>query len=273
MAPKDPEDLLWELSRLGEVDTEEPLDDEALRAWREGRMSEEEAAALEKRLADSPASRARLRELAGLAGGGLSPELRERVLARFGERERQNVVDFQRPEPRKPLRWRSRWLPAAALAASVLVAVLVFRTPDPLPPGLAYDLTAQGLALERSGAPGAPSGTVEAYPDTSVRLDVTPQGAAEGDVEVGLYRRRGGRLERLEPGAEISVERARGAFRVQGRAGALVGGEPGLRELFIVVARTGDLPDGLEPGDGPRHEPAGERRRLIYIQPIRILAR
>lgn len=268
MEPHDPEDLLWELSRLAEAprDPAGMPPDDLLRAFREGRLSEAETERVAALLARSPAARSRLRELAGLAAAGAPPAgLRERILAGFGTRE-------VRPRPRR----LSRWLPAvAALAAGLLIAVWTLRSPAGLPSRLAYDVTVRGLASERSTGPREePAAGIRAYPDTPVRLEVSPRGAAEAEVDFGLYRVLEGRLERIVPGPALGVESERGAVRFRGLARDLVGSRPGARVLYLVAAREGDLPEGrlLEPEEDPRRVLAGEGgRRLVYPQTLRIL--
>ena len=269
MKPEEPDEQLWEMARLDDPDGAEEgggLSDGTLRAWREGRLPEAETEDVEARLSRSPSARARLRELAGLetgAPGPLRAELRQRVLAGFGK-----------PERRRP----QRWIPmaaAAALAASLIFAVIFLRAPSGLPPGLAYDVSARGLAAERSTAPDPAdiTGPVQAYPDTPVWLEVSPQGAAEEDVEFGLYRVREGRLERIETGPSLTVETNRGAARFQALAEDLVGPRPGIRDVYVVVSREGDLPAGgsLRPGEDPRLRLAGEDgQRLVYTQSIQI---
>jgi len=224
----DPEELLWELSRLNEEGEAGPsVSGEELEAWRAGRLSEADAERVEARLAADPAARTRLAELAEIRPPAPPAAVRDRVLARFaGEAPRRRVL---------------RWLPAAALAAALLAAIGISLVgPSRLPGGLEYDVTAQGLARERSAdRPGA----FEAYPETRVRIAVEPRGEAEAGVEIGLYREKDDRLERVP----VRVEMDRGAAVLTGTASALVGTAPGPHDLWIVVARPGDLPSAGDP--------------------------
>lgn len=259
MTPTEPDDLLWEISRRDEPAGSPPPPDEALAAYREGRVTDEEGERIEAQLADSPAARTRLAELAGVTAPAPPPAVRERVLARFPGRA-----------PRHPVR---RWLAAAALAASLLLAVgySVLHRPG-LPAGLEYQVTASGIARERSAGPAA--GPVEAYPETRVRLVIEPQGEALAEVDFGIYRERGPSLERLTPGGPLTLEIRRGAAVLTGPASSLVGDRPGTYDLYLVVARPGDLPaeHGLEPGADREAVLEDGGRRRAYSVRLHLLA-
>lgn len=259
MNPTEPDDLLWEISRRDEPAGGPPPPDEVLAAYREERLSEEETERIEALLAASPAARARLAELAGVAAPAPPAAVRARVLARFPGRPAKN-----------PAR---RWLPAAALAASLILAIgySVLNTPS-LPTGLAYEVTAGGIARDRSTE--RPTGIVEAFPDTRVRLAVEPRGDALADVAFGIYLERGDRLERLATGGRIALETRRGAAVLTAPASALVGERPGTYGLYLVVARPGDLPDGYDLKPGVDREAILEDggRRLAYPVRLTLLA-
>lgn len=256
---RDDEELLWELSRREEGEAPaDPLDDAALAAWREGRLPEEEARSLETRLAADPAARARLLELAGLAASPPPAGIRARVLAATGGR----------PPARRVVR---RWAAAAALAAAALVATVGLRlfVPPRLPEDLRYEVTAHGLAERR--APGAAATRLAAYPQTRVRVVVEPKGVSEAEVEFGLYRAAGGSLERLPAGEDVRLTARRGAAELSGAAAALAGGPPpGVYDLYLVVARPGDLPRRvrLDAGDDPLARLARGGRRRVH--PLRL---
>jgi hypothetical protein len=260
MNPTEPEDLLWEISRRDEPAEGPPPPDEALQAYREGRLPEEEALRMEALLAASPAARARLAELAGVAAPAPPAAVRSRVLARFPGRP-----------SRSPVR---RWLPAAALAASLVLAIgySVWNTPS-LPAGLSYEVTAAGIARDRSA--GKTAEALEAFPGTRVRLVVEPRGEALADVGFGVYRERGRRLERLATsGGGLSLEVRRGAAVLTAPASALVGDRPGTYDLYLVVARPGDLPAGYDVTTETDREALLEDdgRRLAYPVRLTLLA-
>jgi len=272
------DELLWELSRLsgsparrGEsqgASRDLDLDEETLRAWRDGRLQEAEAEAVEARLASSSEARARLAALAAVEPEAPPPALRHRVLERFGTRPSQGLV-----------RW---WKPVVGLAASLLVAVgigylLLGRGPSPLPAELAFDLAASGLAEHRGEAPPVAGGAIQAYAETRVRLEVTPRAAGAAGLDFGLYRVRGGHLERLAPpgavDARVELRVERGAATLSAQAVELVGPEPGRSTLYVVVARQGDLPPPVVEvsGEEPEALLAAAGRRLVYSQSITLL--
>jgi hypothetical protein len=142
-------------------------------------------------------------------------------------------------------------------------------TTSPLPAGLAFDVTASGLAAVR-GPSSRADGEVEAYPNTRVRLAVTPRGAAVSGLELGLYRLHGERLERIEA-ADFREER--GAATLSAAAADLVGREPGRHTLYVVVARRRDVPPTETDATGrdPELLLAATGRRLVYPFTIDLL--
>lgn len=270
------DELLWELSRLEDSSTtrgESPgsgrsLDEETLRAWRDGCLEQAEAEAVEAALAGSQEARERLMALADLEPEALPPALRDRVLDRFATRPRSGS-----------LRW---WKPVVGLAATLIVAIgvgylLSGRAPAPLPAGLAFDVVASGLAESRGETAPAVDSVVVAYPGTRVRLELTPRSVAVAGLDFGLFRVRAGKLERLAPSgavdARVDLQVERGVATLSGRASELVGSEPGHRTLYVVVARQGDLPPPVSDVSGK--EPvaflAADGRRLVYSQSITLL--
>jgi len=270
--PEELEELLWQTaSAAGDDpgDGGEALRDDLLRAYREGDLPPRERRRVEERLAASAAARARLAELGGVSA--VAPEaVRRRVLAaRPGA-----AGGGRRWRPAADLRF------AAALAAGLAVAAVALwlaRAPGPAPPipEDAYEVTVQGLAGFRS-APGpgngAPGGPVEALPETRVTLRVEPRGAPDPAVELALYRRLGERLLRVPEAAPVEVVEGRGAAAFSAPAAALVGPEPGLRTVFVVAGRRGELPAELaleRAGDGEAASllAAGGTR---FVRPVRL---
>ncbi|MEM7585778.1 MAG: hypothetical protein AAF560_20480 [Acidobacteriota bacterium] len=243
MTRPDPEEILWKLSAVDRDREDAPLpSDTTLIAYREGRLDETESRRVEALLGHSAEARDRLIELAGEPLPGPSPALRERLLP---------------PEPRRasgPSFVRSfsssfsrRWAAPLAMAAGLVLAVGLYlaqpRTPSELP---RYDVTVEMLSTVRSAEPAEPDGpdvVYRAYPDTSVRIVMEPSEHGAADVELGLYVRRDRQLERLSPGAGLSVTTHRGTAVFEAPASRLVGTVPGSYELFAVAASR--LPETL----------------------------
>jgi hypothetical protein len=139
-----------------------------------------------------------------------------------------------------------------------------------LPPDLSYRVTISGMAQERSARSAASE--AEVYPQTRVRIAAEPLGAAIADLEFGLYRRAEHGLVRVGPGEGLAVEVYRGAAVFTGRAGDLVGERPGTHELYVVVARPGQLPPHLrfEAADDPITRLAAVCRCLVYRRILKL---
>ncbi len=255
------EDIIWELSREAEPATSEPADPQELDDYRAGRLDDEAARLMASRLGRDPEARRRLIERSALATAEPPPAVRARVLEAF-------EASRQRTPPR---RW-APWLGSVAVAASLLLAVtFAVRAPRELPAELAYQVEVSGLQALRQDDPAAdPTAAVRAYPETLVEISAIPEEFAEGDLEAALYRQRQGRLERIR---DLEAQADRGSIRWRARADRLVGPEPGVHNLFLVIARRGDLPSGgaLEPGETPENALSAARRRLVYRQTILLL--
>lgn len=269
MSEKDWDWLLHELGQLEERGAGHLLPDEMLSAYRAGRLGEDEMRVLEDRLGRDREGRRKLAQLAGVLERQPSPKVRERVLSAFEEAARRQPPATRRVSPAP---WfRHRWAASVALAASLLLAVfLVINGPEPLPASLDYQVEAYGLAQERSQPAAEP--VIEALPETTVRLVVTPREVAEQDVEFGLYRLDGDQLLRVIPGARLQLDVRRGSAVFEGRAGDLVGVEPGEHRVYIAVARPGELPQAqrLEVGQKPLEALADNGLRLAYVQRIHL---
>jgi hypothetical protein len=103
-------------------------------------------------------------------------------------------------------------------------------------------------------------------------LVVTPRELAEQDVEFGLYRLDGDQLLRLPLGPQLRLEVRRGSAVFEGRAGDLVGIEPGEHRVYVAVARPGELPERqrLEVGQKPLEALSDNGLRLAYSQRIHL---
>jgi hypothetical protein len=253
MPNNDHEKLLWQLADIIEDSDQPPATDEVLATYRQGELSKEESRRLERHLACSRSARARLVELARAELDAPPPALREQVLRRASKAR---------------ARWRwSRWSIPAAIAAVLLlsVSVLINRSgPTALPENLAYDVVATGLADARDAA--AASASVNAYPQTEIRVTITPRDVAVANVEIALYQERGAWLQRAHPGSQVQLQEQRGVAIMTSRAADLVGSTPGTYHLWVVAAVAGDLPDRfqLAAGESARQVLRDGSRRRAY---------
>lgn len=246
------------LRALADLETDDSVAapaDERLLAYREGRASEEEARELERELAHSASGRRRLLELAGIDRSLPLRRVRKAVLAAS--------------EPQRPRQRLTPWLGAAALAASVVLAVLLFFPRHPsLPAGLAYDVGVRGLAETRSEEEA--HAETKVYADTPLRILVRPRGESPSGVSFALYRQENGALRRVRQPAEVQEKNDRGSVTFVGTAGIVLATRaPGVYPLFV-VAYTQEPPSGrvrLEPGQDPVAA-LRDSGRLIY--PVRI---
>ncbi|MCH9650407.1 MAG: hypothetical protein K0U98_19395 [Deltaproteobacteria bacterium] len=264
MSPLDVERLLWELTaNEGVRHDAEPTripDDDTLRAFRDDELNEDRTKEVETSLAASQQARERLAVLAGVPLSTPDPAIREAIL------------DQSFPLPRtEPAR---RWWPAVAgLAAAAMVAAVVsfplLKTPA-LPEQVGYEVSMTGLATERSTTEARE--LVQALPETRVRISVEPTGMSIDGLEIGLYRQSKLRLHRLIPDSHLRLETHRGAGLFEAAAADLVGAEPGIHSLYVVVAQRRDLPSEvvLHPGDDPLEALEQGSRRRAYVRQIKV---
>lgn len=246
------ERALRELSRL-EADDERPAPgDERLRAYREGTLSEEETRELERELAHSAAGRRRLLELAGIDHSLPLRRVRRAVLGAIGPRRR-----------------TAPWLAAAALAASLVLAVLIFFPRHPaLPAGLAYDVGAHGLAEARSE--GEVRSEARAYPDTPLRIQAVPRGESPAGISFALYRREDGVLRRVREPEEVRVETDRGSVVFTGKAGMVLATRaPGVYPLYV-IATTHETPPALVRLEAGQDPAAALRNSGRLVYPVKV---
>ncbi len=257
MRPEDRESLLWALSEIADRTPRDdveagdsPLPDSTLRAYREGRLSDDEIRRVERRLVADPACRRRLEELAGASPDAPLLDVRRRLLEDFGE-----------PAPRRGPRRSTFWRLGLAAAAMIALASgwLILRPRTAALPE--YEVRIAALAERRDAAA---TGTVaEAYADSTVTIDATVAGTAVEGVEIGVYRASGGRLERVAE-RELSRLDRYGAVRIEAPAAVLVGDQPGVHEIFVVIAWRGALPasPALQPGSDPAEALAAGGRQV-----------
>lgn len=251
------------LRALADQDAEDSLPapgDERLLAWREGRLSPEETRELEEILGRSAAGRRRLLELSGITDIDRSLPLR---------RVRKAVLDqVGRPARR---RIAPRYAAALAVAATIVLALAgILSRHRALPEGLAYDVSARGLAEARSIE--EVQDEVRAYPDTTVRILVRPQGDSPAGVSFALFRREGGILRRVREPDEVHLETERGSAAFSGTAATVLATRvPGAYPLFAVVTRE-TLPSfiKLKPGQAPETA-LKDSGRLVYAVKVILL--
>jgi hypothetical protein len=252
------------LRALADQDADDNLPapgDERLLAWREGRLPPEETRELEEILGRSAAGRRRLLDLSDVTGVDRSLPLR---------RVRKAVLD----QAGRPVRRRvaPRYVAAMAIAATIVLALAgILSRHRALPEGLAYDVSARGLAEVRSVEEAA--GEVRAYPDTTVRIFVRPQGDSPAGVSFALFRREGGTdgiLRRVRQPDEARLEIERGSAAFSGIAARVLATRvPGEYSLFAVVTRE-TLPSSIELKPGQAPETAlKDSGRLVY--PVKVI--
>ena len=272
MTSKGTENLLWELAGNdgkggspadgGRTPEEEGLlSDERLESYRSGKLDEAEARRVEEALSISPTGRQRLAELAEVQLEAPPETVRRHVL----EAAPRGAAATPRQSQR---RW---WLgaAAAALAMALLIPTLLDRS---LPEELIFDVTAAGRPPARSmtlSEEGIPS-----LATTRVTIVVEPRGAGQSGLEFGLYRLEGPHLRRLDLDPEVRRETGRGTAQFSALARDLAGSVPGDYEVFVAVAREGDLPEELSVS---REEEAAEKlaaegRRRVYRKVVHLLA-
>jgi hypothetical protein len=254
------------LRALADQDADDSLPapgDERLRAWREGRLPPEEAREMEETLGRSAAGRRRLLELSNIADiAGIDRSLPLR-------RVRKAVLD----QADRPVRRRiaPRYVAAMAIAATIVLALAgILSRHRALPEGLAYDVSARGLAEVRS-VEEAP-GEVQAYPDTTLRIFVRPQGDSPAGLSFALFRLEGGggTLRRVRQPDEVRLESERGSAALSGIASRVLATRvPGAYPLFVVVTRE-MLPSSIELKPGQAPEAALKASgRLVY--PVKVI--
>ncbi len=273
MRPEDRESLLWALSEIAvsrdhtavpsdSTLDDSTLDDSTLRAYREGRLSEDDSRRLERRLVADPASRRRLEKLAGQVPASAPPGIRRRVLESIGG---------PRARPRQ-VRRRLRWRLGLAAAAVLVIAVgwLTLRSRQVLPP--AYEVRIAALTERRDQ--GVAATVAEAYADSTVEITATVAERAVLGVEVGIYRVAGRRLERVGDSDRVRRRKRPGAVLIEAPAAELVGEEPGEHEIFVVIAWRGRLPAAVafQPGADPAAVLAAGGRRQVHRLTLRLLA-
>ena len=251
------------LRALADLETDGDIEapaDERLQAYREGRLNAEEIRELEELLARSGAGRRRLLELAGVDRSLPLKRVRRAVLGGLSQ------------QPRKPL-WRSGWVSAAAVAATVVLALLaLLPRPGALPGGLAFDVSARGLAEVR-GAEAMPS-EVRVHPATPVRIFLRPRGESPAGLSFALFRQQGGALRRVRQPEEVRLTDDRGSATFTGTAATVLATRaPGVYPLYAVVSSLSiekELPArvDLTPGEDPARalRAAG---RLVY--PLKVI--
>lgn len=231
MAKYEVEALLRALAvHTAQEDQPETVEPAVLDAYRRGEFDAGAAAALEIRLASSQTAR---RALVARGSESVRPpaHVRAAVLASI-----------------RPARNRTWWsLAAAAIFVLTLLGVQVLhRGRASLPP---FEISALDPSAVR-GAPGADftaNNTVSLPADDPLLLLVRPTWDSVPGTELGLYRRLGTVIERVDerPWVVREAPEDAGRFLVDSAA-MLVGDRPGSRTIWVVAAWRGELPERLE---------------------------
>lgn len=228
-------------------------DDERLLAYREGRLPPEEAREMELLLARSDAGRRRLLELAGIDRSLPLRRVRKAVL---GQERRRTTA----------------WMSIAAIAAALVLALAAILSQSrALPEGLTYEVSARGLAEVRSA--DEVSGELRAYPATTLRILLRPQGEVSDGISFALYRREGAALKRVREPEEVKLASERGSATFSGTAARVLATDaPGVYTLFALVSAEEDFPSTveIEPGEDPAGSLQGSGR-LAYPVTVNLL--
>ena len=231
-----------------------PETDRLLDAFRQGSLSPGDRQDLLTRLRREPALRRCLAARAGVAP--VPPAaIRDRVLAKIA--------------PKKKFLHRGRWL-AAAAALVVALGLALLSPPSDLPPEVSYSVEIRGIAAVRE--PSGNPGPAEAFSNTVIRMIVRPAQEHDQEVVFAVYRAQEGSLARV-PETDIEVARHGGAATLSAEAGNLIAGGPGTHTLYLVVARSDDLPPeiAMRSGDDLRDRLTDGGRRRAYPVSIRLL--
>lgn len=168
-------------------------------------------------------------------------------------------------------RFAGRVSAAAALAASiVLVLLTLFPLQRELPAGLAYDMSARGLAEVRSPeeAPGQVGAGLRAYPGTPLRILVRPRGDSPAGLSFALFRREGGALRRVREAEEVRLASDRGSAAFEGAAGSVLAARaPGVYPLYVARSPAWTPACRAAPAAGGRE--ARRRATCSSIYPTR----
>ncbi len=266
--------LLWNLSRQDDErilasaeDLGIDIEDEILAAYRDGSLPERQAQSVERALASSTQARRTLANIVGLDHTELPEGTRDRVLSAIETgtqaamtEEAAKVIPFS-------TRVRQFAVPLAIAAALLLAVVLVPRGNTGMPQGVHYDVRATGLAQVR-GEEVVATTSLEAEPETLLRLEALPEGMVTRDLDFGLYTLEGNSLVRSSARAAVD----RGAARFEVIAADLIGSEPGTRRLWVAVAREGKLPQALDAEGAEAAELLADNgQRLVYPVDVTIV--
>ncbi|MEM9385445.1 MAG: hypothetical protein AAGA68_10320 [Pseudomonadota bacterium] len=259
-----PNTLLWQLTRRVRRQRAEarPLDDATLIAFREGALSSADQTQVERWLADNPAARARLAALSGVVADPAPTTVRERLLSADPAPPATPAAQPQASAT------RGRWaLAAAALGIAVLLPFLARQGAiEPWVGDSAFDVSVEALASTRAAdRQTADAATpISAHADTQVTITVQAQGGAREGLEYAVFRRdEGGRLAPINRGVEITPYR--GAATLSAPARNLVGEQPGVRTLWVVIAEAGAMPSAARAA-APEEHLNGPRSRAYRLQ-------
>lgn len=204
-----------------------------------GRLSPEQGAALRAEAEGSPDL-----ELAWEGFQPLAPELRAAIVRDAASRLEAGkqpaaparVLPFPGRLSRKTL------LSGLAVAASLILAVSIWRFPGTREPLPAYQLIpGGGLRNERSGA-GSAAEILRLAPGVRFEVVLRPERAAENEPAVKIFKFRNGNIEPLPLDKKLIEIAPGGTVRISAVLGEDFDLEPGEQTLVFVVGRGGSLP-------------------------------
>lgn len=227
MTPLTDEQLDASLAQMPFPDVDREFDDGLLHRYRHGELDEATASRVERLLLESPRARAVLAEAARPVDEHLLLRLEPIVTTRTDEGSIANRLGIVAV--------------AIALAASVVAVVMRPVAPD-FAPRLGLTSVAGQVQEVRSGdLDGLPDSTPQFVPDAQMKLVLRPlEGNAGGIPDIAIYRiGPDGRLVRV---TEATLTPGPGGVRITGRAGDVLGGQPGTRRLHLVLSPPGEPP-------------------------------
>jgi hypothetical protein len=207
-------------------------DDGVLAAWVAGRLDGAGSEAVEAHLAGCRACR------------DLAVELR---------RGGPSAAALGRAEALLPKR---RWPAFAAVAAAAAAMAVALLWPAAVP-----EYTVEGPFGGVQAHRDVPGEATAFLPYSRVRIDLAPREAGE-TAPLSVYASRPGGPLRAAPPAFVEAGPG-GAWRVQFRADALLGPEPGTWEIHLVFGAAGD---GLAGGPAPASPPRGTAWRRVTVE-------
>ena len=240
----------------GDGDGDAVLDEQVLADYRQGHLEPETARNVESRLAADPRSRYVLARGTGESSApppSAAPpaSVRDAVLASF---QAASGTDAQvdpslapaptsvpaAPRPGRRMGWSLA--AAAAFVLAVFSAQLFDRPVGGLPPFAVSVSTSEVRAATPPVVEGKER-SVDVEPDEPFKITLSPTWQVEKGIDVGVFRRRGARLERIDDtslvGRDVNESVESGTFIVRQPGDVLDGADTGM--IWVVVGYQGAL--------------------------------